>query len=479
MREFIARTTGTVLGGSVVSLTACGNGGEGRDVSRVGEVSPARPRASGPAREVRIVAREAEVELAPGTIFRTWMYDGQCPGPEIRVTEGERLIVTVENQLPEGTTIHWHGIPVPNDMDGVPGLTQEPIAPGETFRYDFVAGPAGSYLYHSHVGLQIDRGLIAPLIIEERSPHVEYDREYTLILDDYLSDAPESLERGMMGNGMMGRRMMRDGQHGMMDGAMVNQVPPYEAMLINGKPAADPPSFEARQGERIRLRLLNPSGASTFRVAVQEHPLIVTHVDGQPLEPVTVDAIDISMGERYDAVIEADNPGAWAIVASPIEGVFAPARAVLRYADSAARVPSTWTAPTGRRRLRLGDLRSVEPVALGSPDRTFDLTLSGGMMMSDAWTIDGQAYPDAEPLEVNHGEVVRVRMTNHSPMIHPMHLHGHFFRVGNVTKDTVLVPPHMGQVTFDFLADNPGRWFFHCHNIYHMEAGMAREVRIG
>lgn len=473
LHRFAAGAAGAALGSSLAPLIGCRNGAGGNAFDSAADIAPRRKQPTGSTREVRLVAREAEVELGPGEVYRTWMYDGQFPGPEIRLTQGERLVVRIENQLPDGTTIHWHGIPVPNDMDGVPRLTQEPIAPGETFTYDFVAEPAGSYLYHSHVGLQIDRGLIAPLIIEEREPHVDYDREYSLILDDYLSGVPEPLE-----GGMMGRSMMRDGRRGRMRGGMMAQVPPYDAMLINGRLPSDPPSFEARQGERIRLRLLNPSGASTFRFAIQEHPILVTHADGQPVEPVTVDSLDISMGERYDVVVETDNPGAWAIVATPIEGDFPPARAVLRYADAAANAPSSWSAPSGDRPLQLGDLQSLEPASLRSPDRTFDLTLSGGMMMSDTWTIDGQAYPDAEPLVVDQGEVVRVRMTNHSPMIHPMHLHGHFFRVGNVMKDTVLVPPHMGQVTFDFLADNPGRWLFHCHNIYHMEAGMVREVRV-
>jgi len=128
------------------------------------------------------------------------------------------------------------------------------------------------------------------------------------------------------------------------------------------------------------------------------------------------------------------------------------------------------------RGLELGDLRALDGAAVATPDRTIDLVLSGGMM-SSAWTIGGQAYPNADPLDIQEGERVRVRLINQSMMLHPMHLHGHFFRVGEVVKDTVLVPPHMGRVTFDFTADNPGHWFFHCHNLYHMEAGMARVFR--
>ena len=128
------------------------------------------------------------------------------------------------------------------------------------------------------------------------------------------------------------------------------------------------------------------------------------------------------------------------------------------------------------RPLALDDLISLELTGGGSgrPDREFNLDLSGGMM-SSAWTIDGQTYPDADPLEIRAGEWVR--MPNHSMMLHPMHLHGHFFRVGGAFKDTVIVPPHMGQITFDFVADNPGDWLFHCHNLYHLEAGMARLIR--
>jgi FtsP/CotA-like multicopper oxidase with cupredoxin domain len=428
------------------------------------------PQQTGPVREVRLVAREGEVEIGPGQVYRTWLYNDQFPGPEIRVRQGERLRVTVENQLPEGTTVHWHGIPVPNAMDGVPGLTQESIAPGESFTHDFVADPAGSYLYHSHVGLQIDRGLVGSLVVEEKEPDIEYDREYSLVLDDYLPNAPEPLNRrgGMMGGG-----------RGMMGGMMGGAVPPYQGMLVNGKLPQDPAVFETRRGERVRLRLFNPSGATAFRVAIAGHRMAVTHADGRPVEPVAVDALHIGMGERYDVVVESDNPGSWTIMAAPLEAQTEPAEAVLRYVDAAESRLTPGAVPDGILRgrvLELHDLRGKEGAEVLSPDRRFDLALSGGMM-SPQWTINGRAYPSAAPLDVHEGEVVRFRMVNHSMMLHPMHLHGHFFRVGGALKDTVVVPPHMGRVTFDFVADNPGRWFFHCHNIYHLEAGMAREVR--
>ena len=459
-------------------------GGQVGDVAVPGAPSYESARevgSGGAARPVRLTAEPVEVEVGPGEVWRTWGYNGQYPGPEIRVQEGERLEVTVENSLPAPTTVHWHGLPVPNPMDGVPGLTQDPIAPGGRFVYAFAAEPAGSYLYHSHVGLQLDRGLIAPLIVEERTPHVAYDREATLILDDYLPGTPEPLADGGRGGMMGGRGMMGQGGGGMMGG----QVPPYAGLLINGKLPADPVTVEVRRGERLRLRIMNPSGATTFRFAVAGHRLTVTHADGYPVRPVEVDALLVSMGERYDVILEANNPGVWPIAAATVEGSSDPAQAVLRYRDAAASRPAAGALPDGLRSgrlLRLDDLRGLgDRPAAKSPDRTFDLTLSGGMMGS-AWTIDGQTYPEAPPLEVREGERVRVVMTNHSPMIHPMHLHGHFFRTGDlstggVRKDTVLVPAHMGRVAFEFTADNAGRWLFHCHNVYHLEAGMAREVR--
>ena len=496
-RTFLRSGTAALAGLAVGSplLAAC------RDADRAAAALPARQSVvSGPVREVRLVAGPVEVELAPGRVWRTWGYNGQYPGPEIRVREGERLRITVENDLPgAGTTVHWHGVPVPNPMDGVPGLTQEPIPPGDRMVYEFEATPSGSYMYHSHQGLQLDRGLLGPLVIEETTPHVEYDREHVLVLDDVLMDAPRPLSElvkdgdggmGMMGRGgMMGRMRGRDRRQdggrergrrergGMMGGV----VPPYAGLAVNGRLPEAPAEFEVRRGERVRLRLINPGGATTYRVAVGGHRMTVTHTDGRPVEPVTVDRLTIGMGERYDVVVEAENPGVWPLVAATVEGDSAPTRAVLRYADaagSALRDGLPEGLQTGRA-LRYGDLQSVETLpAEGAPDRTFDLRLSGGMMMDpDVWTMGGQAYPDAAPLEVREGERVRVNMSNMSMMLHPMHLHGHFFRAGNVLKDTVQVAPHMGRASFEFVVDNPGRWFFHCHNLYHLHAGMAREVR--
>jgi FtsP/CotA-like multicopper oxidase with cupredoxin domain len=504
-RAFLRRSAkvavGAGMGAALLPLAGCGDGRQGRATTASATDLPSRRAATAsfaPDVEQRLVAESARVELpGRGRPWETWGYGGQYPGPEIRVKEGERLRVIVENRLPEstGTTVHWHGVPVRNAMDGVPGLTQQPIPSGEQFAYEFEAAPAGTYMYHSHAGLQLDRGLLGPLIIEERTPHVEYDREYTLMLDDFLPGPPRPLEAlaesgdggrgggrgGMMGRGDRGGGMM--GGRGMMGGGI---VPPYEGLLVNGHSPDNPATFDVEEGERVRLRLVNPSSATTYHLALSGHRLTVTHADGRPVEPVTVDSLRIGMGERYDVIVEANSPGAHTFMARTVEGDAPPARAVVRYRCSRRTQPPEGEVPQGLRggrRLRYGYLQSVEtPLGRSSgnddgsgPDRTFDLRLSGGMMMSRGeWAIDGQQYPDAEPLRIQKGEHVRVNMSNMSMMLHPMHLHGHFFRVGNAIKDTVLVEPRMGRASFDFVADNPGDWFFHCHNLYHLHAGMAR-----
>jgi FtsP/CotA-like multicopper oxidase with cupredoxin domain len=455
-----------------------------------------------PDRTVRLPARTGTDSVAGDGRWNTWLYGDTVPGPELRVAEGDVLRASVSNELPAPTTVHWHGVPVQNAMDGVPDLTQRPIEPGDEFEYTFRAEPAGTYFYHSHVGLQLDRGLAGPLVVEEATPHVDYDRDETLVFDDFLPGEPVAPERfdhggggpgagpdsgdgdggggmgggpGGMGGGPDGDGGPGGGPGGFGGGMMSDARPPYEGLLVNGRLPSDPTTIPVEEGERVRLRCINASSATTFRVALAGHELSISHADGRPVDPVDVGSFVFGPGERYDAIVEASAPGAWELRASALDAPEPPARTVLRY-DGADGAP-TAVESVGRR-LRYADLRArsqIEGIG-GSPDRRFELTLSAAHGQSYGWTIDGQTYADADPLRVAEGDHVRVRLINHSPVVHPMHLHGHFFQVGEAVKDTVIVPGHRGEVTFDFLADNPGRWLFHCHNLYHLDAGMARVV---
>ncbi len=306
------------------------------------------------------------------------MYDGQYPGPELRVQEGDVLSVELANDLREETTIHWHGIPVANPVDGVPNVTQDPVAAGDTFTYKFRAEPAGTYFYHSHVGLQLDRGLLGPLIVEERDPHVEYDREYVVVLDDYLSREPRLPSDGGTGGGGMG-------------GMMGDVRPPYEGLLINGQLPENPPTFDVTEGDRVRFRFVNAASATVFGVRIAGHELSVTHADGRPVEPVGADSFVLGAGERYDVVVEATNPGRWFVQANALDGNEPPARAVVEY-ESTGGSGTPQPPSSSSNRLQYGDLRALSSLdgVSGDPDRTFDLSLSRGRDQSYTWTIDGQ-----------------------------------------------------------------------------------------
>lgn len=513
-RDFVRMGWGgsLVLAGGGVGLArlfADGDGGRTAGPTGTGPVAAgagARRGIGGRVREVRLTARAAEWDVGAGRVVPAWTYDGRVPGPELRVKEGETLRVLLRNELPEPTTIHWHGIPVPNAMDGVPELTQAPVPPGETFAYEFVAGPAGTYWYHSHVRYQLDRGLFGPLIIEPARETLDYDREYVLVLDDWLFDPENPRPDRSAGMGMMGRMMGNGGSgtRAMMGGGMGDAgagdgadeagaprpQPVYDAFTVNGQAGRAHPALRVKRGERVRLRLINASAAKVVPLRLAGHRLQVTHLDGQRVRPLETDVLRIGMGERYDVIFTADNPGVWPLEALDSEQSGQGLRVLVRY-DGVRGDRVSAAASSSPAFSRYRDFDGLEAATAREPDRTYDLQLSGGMMAGPTvWTINGRRYPDTEPLEVREGERVRIRIFNMSMMPHPMHLHGHFFdvvapdgrrAVSPIRKDTLMVG-HMQRHVVDFTADNPGaspgaRWFFHCHNLYHQHGGMATEVR--
>jgi FtsP/CotA-like multicopper oxidase with cupredoxin domain len=457
---------------------------------------------------IHLEAREVTWELAPGRTVKAMAYNGRVPGPEIRVREGERVRIVLKNALREPTTIHWHGVDVPNAMDGVANLTQKPVAPGETFVYEFDARPAGTRWYHTHFREhhQMDLGLVAPLIIEPSAKEpMTYDREVTLVLDDWATGSGRPLpdtnggvagETGM--GGMMGGRgmggMMGDGRMGGMMRGMRGRgagQPAYDTMTINGKawPATEP--LHLKRGERVRLRIISASAEHTHVLRLAGHRLHVTHTDGNALQaPVVVDALPIAPSERYDVVVVADRPGAWLLQCMQPGHADAGERMPVLYEDHGSRKPEP--PDEGRDGLvrwhyGLGRGRDVLPKA-GETTRRHELTLSGGMMGSDVWTINRKVYPNTDPLRLDRNDRALVRLMNMSMEAHPMHLHGQSFRVlavnGNrladpLVKDSVDIAAHMGSAVLEFTAHNPGDWLFHCHKPMHMDGGMVVLVKVG
>jgi FtsP/CotA-like multicopper oxidase with cupredoxin domain len=431
-------------------------------------------------RRVALVAAPLTLDLA-GRPVATWAYDRTVPGPTLRVRAGEVVHAELTNRLPEPTTIHWHGVALRNDMDGAPGMTQPPVQPGGRFTYQFTVPDPGTYWFHPHVGLQLDRGLYGPLLVDDPAEPGGYDQEAVVVLDDWtdgVGPSPEQLQArllgqgGMMGGGM-GMGMMGPGASPPLGGAG-GQID-YPLYLLNGRPPADPPTIRARPGARLRLRVVNAAAETAFRVALGGHRLTVTHTDGLPVRPVTADALVVGMGERYDALV-ALGDGAFPLVALA-EGKRSQALGVVRTGGGPAPPADAHPAELDGRLLDLADLHADPRVALPQrrPDRTHRVVLSGGMM--DArWTINGRTFDDAVPLPVRQGERVRLLLANQSMMFHPVHLHGHSFQVQATArpgprKDTVIVRP-MQSFAVDLVADNPGQWMLHCHNLYHQQAGM-------
>lgn len=479
--------------GAAAVTAACSSGTSastavGPSAAAVTAAEQARRTGTGRTVPVALRARPDRIDLG-GVVVDTWAYDGRVPGPEIRVRRGDVLSVDFANELPQDSTVHWHGIALRNDMDGVPDLTQPAVRSGESFRYEFTVPDAGTHWFHPHVGMQLDRGLYAPLIVEDPDDGRDYELEAVLVLDDWLdgvSGTPDEQLETLRRDGMPGMGGMSGMDHGSMGGMGMGADPAnplgsdtgdvtYPHYLINGRTALDPVTVAGRPGQRIRLRIVNAAADTAFRVAVGGHRMTVTHSDGYPVEPLEARSLLISMGERFDVIVTLGD-GAFPIVASA-EGKDGQALAVLRTGSGAApisdvRPPELTTNPVTGAQLRApADVR----LPASEPDRTHDLVL--GMEMSGyTWTINGETYADHTPLEISEGERVRLRFVNNTMMFHPMHVHGHTYQVvdrsgAGARKDTSLVLP--GQtVEVDLDANNPGQWMVHCHNLYHGEAGM-------
>jgi FtsP/CotA-like multicopper oxidase with cupredoxin domain len=449
---------------------------------------PLRPGRAGSGKVQRLVARLGRTHLVGSDYPETavWTYNDTVPGPEIRVRQGERLEVVVENRLEEETTVHWHGLRVPNAMDGVPHLTQPPIAPGATFVYAFDVPDAGTYWYHPHQRSfeQVGRGLYGPLIVEERDP-IRVDRDITWVLDDWrlLQDAQIA---GDFGN-------LHDSSH---NGRIGNTV------TINGQIQE---TFAVRAGERVRLRLINAANARIFGLEFHGHRPRLIALDGQPVEPHEPEGGRVVLGPamRVDLVLDmSGGPGErFAVVDSFYRGL--EYRVLdLAYEDGAPLREHLLDAPVG---LAANTMPEPDLAAAERHEMTFSGGMMGGMTMAMmggrrvdmrammqggmAWAINDVVATDhvMEPLlTLRRGRSHVLAMHNHTAWHHPMHLHGHAFRViarnGRPTRhqewqDTVLMVPHEG-VDIAFVADNPGDWMFHCHILEHQAAGMMGVIRV-
>lgn len=264
---------------------------------------PRTPAADDPQlREFTLTAEEVDWEFQPGTTVRAWAYNGQVPGPEIRVREGDRVRITLVNKLPVGTTIHWHGLNVPPDQDGPAGLNQAPVEPGESFTYDWIATPAGTRWYHSHtdVATQVMLGLYGSLIVEPKHGGEHYDRDYTYVLSEWDIELTPDVATGKAPRGPRDQTL-RGGELG------------TDLFLMNGKIHEAIPPILVREGDKVLIRLVN-AGTLAHPFHTHGHSFQIVATDGNPVPKgarLTKDTVWIAPGERYDIAFDADNPGVW------------------------------------------------------------------------------------------------------------------------------------------------------------------------
>ncbi len=522
--------------------------------------------------------------------------NGSMPGPLLRWREGEPVTVRVANTLSEDTSIHWHGLIVPANMDGVPGLSFSGIHPGTAYTYEFRPRQNGTYWYHSHSGFQEQLGVYGPLVVESREPEpFAYDREHVVMLTDWTDESParmfaklkkqsdyynfrqrtlrtfvQDVRRDGLGATLADRRAW--GEMRMSASDLADVTGTTYTYLMNGKaPAANWTGLFA-PGERVRLRFINGSAMSYFDVRIPGLSMTVVAADGKYVRPVAVDEFRIATAETYDVIVEPTGAEAFTIFAQAMDrtgyaaGTLAvraglsaavpalDARAVLTMADMGhggmdhgGATPAPGAAPdphaghampapqpaaadphaghdmaamgasmlshprsehrnplvdmqtmapaaklndpgiglrnNGRRVLTYADLVSTFPDPDGrEPSRTIELHLTGHMERF-AWSFDGVKFSNAAPLRLTYGERVRIVLVNDTMMTHPIHLHGMWSDLEDeqgrfqVRKHTIDMPPGTRR-SYRVTADALGRWAYHCHLMFHMEAGMFREVRV-
>jgi FtsP/CotA-like multicopper oxidase with cupredoxin domain len=463
--------------------------------------------AQGPAAAFRLRAAPARVSLlgAPYPDTDVWAYDGVVPGPLLRVRQGDTLRVAVENALDEPTTVHWHGLRLPNAMDGVPHVTQPPIPPGDAFDYAFRCPDAGTFWYHPHARshVQVERGLHGVLIVDEPSPP-PVDRDVLWVLDDW--------------------RLTRDGAvagdfGSMFDATHAGRI--GNTVTINGRL---PDRFDVEAGERLRLRIANVANARIFALRFDGHAPVIVATDGMPCEPHVPEQnlLVLGPGMRVDLVLDAvGDPG----TTYRVVDAFVPRNAfevvTIAYASGRRARPSPLVSrvtlppnpvprPDVARAVRhrmvfQGGMGGMMGGGMGGMMGSG----MGGMMGSGmgmggmagggtgmrggghAWTINGKAateddHAHAPLITLKRGTSCVLELVNDTNWWHPIHLHGHAFEILSrdgrpapraLVADTSLLPPR-SRAEVAFVADNPGDWMFHCHVLEHQASGMMGTIRV-
>jgi CopA family copper-resistance protein len=500
--------------------------------------------------------------------------NGQLPAPLLRWREGETVTLKVANRLNARSSIHWHGMILPADMDGVPGLSFDGIPAGGSYTYRFKVNQSGTYWYHAHSRFQEQTGLYGPIVIEPRDkPRHNVQRDYVVLLSDWSDLDPERIYATLKKQSdyfNFGKRTVGDTVRDVREKGLKRTIDDqrmWAQMRMNPRDIADVGGYAYtylmngvspngnwtglfRRGERVLLRFINGSSMSIFDVRIPGLKLTVVAADGQDIEPVTVDEFRIATAETYDVIVEPSADQAYTLFAqsidrsgyargtlTPNETLAAPVPAMdprpdltmmdmgmahgamnemdhgsmdssamdhgtgaggqahppsedrpivdmtIDEARTALDDPGIGLRDNGRRVLTYADLHTIGgPIDRREPGREIELHLTGHMERF-IWSFNGRKFSEAEPLRFNYGERLRITLINDSMMTHPIHLHGMWSEIETATgefqvrKHTVMVQPAQ-KISYGVTADALGRWAYHCHLLYHMEAGMFREVHV-
>jgi FtsP/CotA-like multicopper oxidase with cupredoxin domain len=455
----------------------------------VGATACIPARAAPPSRKLIVGRRTIEVLGKPAEVYGVTDGNGRSG---LLLEPGERFSAALQNTLSEPTTVHWHGMTPTPELDGIAETGYvPPLAAGEVRNFDFVARP-GTHWMHSHHGLQEQSLLTAPLIVREADGLDAED--VILLLNDFSFRDPGQIlaeltgQVGMdHGGGMAGmdHGAMASGatmDHSAMAGMDLNDVE-YDAFLANDRTLDDPEVIRIERNGRVRLRIINGAASTAFWIDLDGREATVLAVDGNAVQPVTDSRFPLAQAQRLDLLLEVP-AGAVVPVFARREGdvartgiiLAAPGPAIEKYAGATELAEAPVDMSLEQRLVATAPLNS-RPI-----DHQL-MVMLGGAMTPYVWTLNDRIWQQRQTLEVKSGQRVALGFMNHSMMAHPMHLHGHHFQVTEINgarmagamRDTVLVPPN-GTVTVEFDADNPGRWLYHCHNLYHMMAGMMSEL---
>ena len=468
--------------------------------------------------------------------------NGGIPAPTLDFTEGDEAEIKVINKTNEEVSIHWHGMLVPNLMDGVGGLTTPPILPGMTYLFKFPIRQTGTYWYHSHTGLQEQRGVFGAIVVHPKVEKFKVDQDIVVMLNDWTDENPEDVLKNLKKDGdfyqfkkktirsifgSIGTRQFKsylDNWWMRMGGMDLSDVG-YDAFLINGK--RDQQLLTAHPGQSVRLRIINAGSSSYFYVNLGKQYFTVISADGQNVEPVQTKELLLGMAETYDVIFKIPEHKNFELraTAQDISG-FASAWIGMGEREAAPdkQASSLYEMPgmdhmTGMDHMHMEGmdmsdmdmmgmegmdhmhmdhevdsttkvdkldyhgLKAISSTQFASKNPAIEMKLElDGDMSRYNWFINDKIISEDKYLDVKKGDVIRFIIVNKTMMHHPMHLHGHFFRVLNgqdklaPLKHTVDVGPYQTQ-SIEFLADEPGLWMLHCHNLYHMHSGMAKVVR--